>query len=132
MLTARTHDTLAIYGGLTLAAAVLAFLAFDDITTDSSATAFAVEYGGLLVCAVWCLVLAGRLLMIRSSALGIVSILMLAAAIWGQTGFGPGTVPSWQPEYVATVAALAWFLLLGGALVIRGLAVHQTRKSRSG
>ena len=43
-------------GVITLGMVVLAFLAFDDITTDN-ATSFTFEYAFLLVIAIWSLIL---------------------------------------------------------------------------
>ena len=105
-------DAVLIVDGLvTFAFVVLAWLAFDDITTDN-ATSFTVEYTCLLACAVWCLVVAVRLATKGHFVLG--------AAVWGQRSIGPGTVPSWQPHYVATAAAMVWFLSLAVVLLVLG------------
>ena len=95
-------------GVVTLAMVILALLAFEDITTDN-ATTFTAEYSCLLACAIWFLVLVIRLAGTRHFVLGGASALVLGAAVWGQHAIGPGTTPSWQPEYVAVVAAVGWF-----------------------
>jgi len=112
-------------GVLTLAIVALAFAALDDITADN-ATSFPVEYFCLLVSACWCLLLVARLARTKRVVLGGLSFLLLGVAIWGQRLIGPGTVPSWQPEYVATVSALCWFLGLSLFLVVSGFMVDWT------
>ncbi len=104
---------------VTLAVAIVAFLAFDDITTDK-ATSFPAEYSFLLAGAIWCLIVAVSLIGMRHFVLGGACVLALAAAVWGQRSVGPGTIPSWQAEYVATVAALGWFLVLSLWLLVSG------------
>ena len=100
--------------------AFLAFLAFDDITTDN-ATSFTFEYAFLLVIAIWSLILGVSLVAMKHFFAGGVSVLVLAAGVWGQRSVGPGTIPSWEPGYVATVAAHAWFLALALWLLVSGL-----------
>jgi hypothetical protein len=67
--TIRSSAHLIVEGAVTLAMVILAFLAFDDITTDN-ATTFTVEYSCLLACAIWCLVLVIRLAGTRHFVLG--------------------------------------------------------------
>ena len=110
---------LIVDGIVTLVFVVLAWLAFDDITTDNT-TSFTVEYTCLLGCAIWCLIAALRLAAKGYFILATASALALGAAVWGQRSIGPGTVPSWQPQYVATVAAILWFLSLPLVLVVLG------------
>jgi hypothetical protein len=116
----ETNPGLVIAGGLlTLAAVFLAYGAFDDITTDN-ATSFTFEYTLLTVCAVWCLFIAIRFLVRGRHLLGIMSLSILCAAVWGQRAIGPGTVPNIQPEYIATVVSLIWFLMISLALLVVG------------
>jgi len=115
---------LIVDGFVTLAFIVLAWLAFDDITTDN-ATSFPVEYTCLLACAIWCLVVAVRLATKGRFILGTASALALVAAVWGQRSIGSGTVPSWQPQYVATVAAIIWFLSLAAVLIVLGFRTNR-------
>lgn len=118
-------DAVLIVDGLvTFAFIVLAWLAFDDITTDNAAS-FTVEYTCVLACAIWCLVVAVRLATRGHFILGTASALALGAAVWGQRSIGPGTVPSWQPRYVATVAAIVWFLSLAVVLVVLGFRTNR-------
>jgi hypothetical protein len=117
---------LIVDGFVTFAFLVLAWLAFDDITTDN-ATSFTVEYTCLLACAIWCLVVAVRLAAKGHFILGTASALALGAAVWGQRSIGPGTVPSWQPQYVATAAAIVWFVSLAVVLVVLGFRTDRAR-----
>lgn len=100
---------------LTFAGVVGAFLALDDITTDT-ATSFAFERFALACVAVWLLVVASRLMRSGHRVLGAVSVVVLAAGVAAQPAIGPGSVPSLRFEYVATVAALLWFVGLAGIL----------------
>lgn len=111
---------------ITLGAVFLAYAAFDDITTDKAAT-FTVEYGALALCGAWALGVAVRLLRDGRIALGAVSLAALAAGVWGQRAIGPGTAPSSEWHYVATVAAVAWFLVLALALLVVGWRAHPER-----
>jgi len=106
-------------GVVTLPQVLLAFLALDDITTDND-TDFTEEYSILLSVAIWCLVVALSLTGMRRFVLRGTCMVVLAAAVLGQRSIGPGTVPSWQPAYVSTVAALGWFLVLSLWLVVSG------------
>ena len=119
-----SNAVLIVDGIVTLAFVVLAWLAFDDITTDN-ATSFTVEYTCLLACAIWCLIVAVRLAAKGYLVLATASALALGAAVWGQRSIGPGTVPSWQPQYVATVAAIVWFLSLAVVLVVLGFRTNR-------
>ena len=67
---------------VTVVALVIAFLAFDDITTDNS-TDFTVEYALLTAGATWLLVLAIRLIRSHHGGLGTTSLLFLAVGLWG-------------------------------------------------
>ncbi len=119
-----------IVGGLaTLAFWMLAFAAFDDITTDN-ATSFKVEYSFLFICALWGLFISARLFRRGNHFLGILSGLMLVAAVWGQRGIGPDTVPGWRAEYITTTAGLLWFLLLSGILVVMGFRLQRGSHER--
>jgi len=113
-------------GVVTFFMAALAFAACDDITTDN-ATSFVVEYLFLLVFAGWALFLAARLAWTRRIVLAGASFLVLGAAIWGQRLIGPGTIPSWQPEYIATAFALVWFLGLSLFLTASGFRVERSK-----
>ena len=74
---------------VTIAALLLVFAAFDDITTDS-ATSFPLEYTILAASAVWLLFIAVRLMRRGHGLLGGISLLALASAVWGQRAIGPG------------------------------------------
>ena len=99
---------------ITFAAVVFAVLALDDITTDT-APSFPLERTALVGCAVWFLVVAWRLWRQGHRVLGALSFGLLALAALAQPAIGPDTVPI-QVGYLATVGALAWFLLVTGLL----------------
>lgn len=99
---------------ITLAVVALAVLALDDITTDS-ARDFPLERTALAVCAVWFSVVAWRLWAQGHRVLGVLSFSLVTIGALAQPAIGPGTVPM-QLGYLATVGALAWFLVLAGVL----------------
>lgn len=103
-------------GLATLAALLLMFAAFDDITTDN-ATTFRTEYAFLLACAAWLIFVALRLLRAGHQLLGGVSLLAVAAGVWAQRAIGPGIVPGFWAEYVVATAAYLWFVALAISLV---------------
>ena len=107
-------------GVVTFGALLLVFAAFDDITTDRSATSFTVEYTALLACAMWFGFVAMKLIRRGHRTLGILSLLALAGALWGQRAIGPGIRPGLWPEYVVTTAAFLWFLALAITLLALG------------
>jgi len=102
----------------TLAALVLTFMAFDDITTDHS-TSFRVEYTLLFACAVWGAVLIVRLVRRGRIALASVCTVLLLAVLWGQQSIGPGTRAIW-PGYAVASAAFLGFLMVAIYLVVAG------------
>ena len=99
---------------VTLATVLLAFAAFDDITTDTDTT-FTFEWAGLAVCAVSLLIVSWRLLRSEHRWLGAVSVVALVAAVGAGSAIRPGTGP-FQIEYLTTLAGLLWFLALVGIL----------------
>src|SRR5688572_9968272 len=86
-------------GSLTLVALLLAFAAFDDITTDND-TDFTVEYAALVVCAIWLMFVAFRLIQGSRPVLGGIAFVALAGAVWAQREVGPDSAPG----LVASVA----------------------------
>jgi hypothetical protein len=111
-------------GFVTLEAVALSFAALDDITTDWS-TDFSFEYMWLAICVVWCGFLAVSLMRRGHRVLGTVSLFLLVGGLWAQGGIGPGSHPSWEPQYVATVAAFLWFIVLSVMLMAIGLIDHR-------
>jgi len=108
---------------VTIAALLLVFAAFDDITTDD-ATSFPLEYTILIASAVWLLFVAVRLMRHGEGLLGGISLLALAGAVWGQRAVGPGVVwhqrgGGFKPEYVAVTSAYGWFWILALAMLWR-------------
>jgi hypothetical protein len=113
-------------GVVTVCALLLAYAAFDDITTDN-ATTFQFEYTLLLACAGWLFFLGLRLLGQHHHALGGVSLLALAGAVWAQRAIGPGIPAGFRAEYVVVTAAYAWFLVLSAVLLWRGWRAYSAR-----
>ena len=109
----------------------LAVLAFDDITTDT-ATTFVVEWGLLTVAAAWGAALTLRLAYRGAATFAVFSFVCLCAALWGQRAIGPGTRPSWQPEYVAVAGALVGYSAIAVGLLVRssGTAGRASRVHR--
>lgn len=100
---------------VTLTVVALAFAALDDITTDN-ATSFPLERTALVACAAWFAVVAWRLARERHRLLGGLSFGILAMAALVQPAVGPGMDP-WRFEYLATLGALVWFVMLAGVVV---------------
>jgi hypothetical protein len=96
---------------LTVFAVLLAFAAFDDITTGNESD-FTTEYAVLVLCAVWLLFVCIRLLRNSHQVLGGISLVALAAGIWSQRAIGPGIIPGLWTEYVVMAAAFLWFAAL--------------------
>ena len=111
---------------LTFTAVLIAFAAFDDITTDT-ATTFAFEWLGLVVCAAWLLIVSWRLVRGEHRWLGSMSVIVLVAAVAAGSTIRPGPGP-FRIEYLATIAGLIGFLGLGGILATRAwrLPHHHT------
>ena len=101
---------------ITLVALLLAFAAFDDITTDN-ATTFRVEYTFLTGCAGWLLFVAWSLIRGGHRTLGFASLVALASALWAQHAIGPSLVPGLRPEYIVMSTAYFWFWALAGAML---------------
>ena len=116
---------------ISFVALLLVLAAFDDITTDN-ATQFTVEYALLAACAIWFAFVAVRLTRLGHRTLGMLSVLALLGALWGQRGIRPGITPGLWPEYLVTTGAFLWFLLLVAILAwlgwrgaARGAISHQ-------
>ncbi len=107
---------------LTIAAVMLAYAALDDITTDN-ATTFAVEWAALGVCATWLLIVCWRLLRGEHRWLGSLSAMVLAVAIGAAPAIRRGADA--RVEYLLTIAALVWFLGVGGILATRAWRLPQ-------
>ena len=90
---------------LTTVAVVLALLALDDITTDT-ATSLTFERLALAGCAVWCVIVACRLVWQGRRGLGAISLGVIALCAWAQPAIGPDTAPG-QVEYLVTIGGVA-------------------------
>ena len=113
---------------LTFTAVLIAFAAFDDITTDTAMT-FTFEWLGLGVCAAWLLIVSWRLVRGEHRWLGSVSVIALVVAVGAGSRIRPGTGP-FRVEYLATIAGLIWFLGLGGILATRAWRLPQHLSNR--
>lgn len=101
---------------LTVIAAGLAFAAFDDITTDNDIN-FAIERAMLLVCAGWA-AWVGWSERARGRPLSAgVSLLVLAAAVWGQANLSASSDTIRTMASLSVVMALVWFLIVAGMIV---------------
>jgi hypothetical protein len=102
-----------------------AWMALDDITTDTTSAVFTAEWMFLAIAAAWGIALTLRVAQRGRTALAAMSALFLIAALWGQQWAGPGTVASWRPPYVALAGALLGF---GGiALALLAMASRASR-----
>ena len=117
------------YAALALATVLLAFAAFDDITTDTAIT-FRVEWGALAACAVTMFIVSWRLLQRGDWWLGSISMVALAAAVGAGSTIARGISP-FQIEYLTTIAALFWFLGLAAILSVRAWRRNVTRRAPS-
>jgi hypothetical protein len=110
---------------LTLVAVAVAWLALDDITTDAAGR-FPLERVALLGCGSWFAVVAWGLVRRGHPLLGVSSLLLVAAGALAQMAIGPDTVASMRVEYLATLGALAWFVLL--TVILTVLAARPRRR----
>jgi hypothetical protein len=116
-------------GAVTCVALLLAFAAFDDITTGNESD-FTLEYGALVVSAAWLLFITFRLMGGSRRVLGAISFVALAAALWGQREIGPGITPGLWPAYVVTASAFLWFIVVAVVLFVSGWRTHpETQKA---
>jgi hypothetical protein len=99
----------------TLAAGYLTWAAFADITHGEPD--HKLEHTFLCVCAAWFAFVSIYLLRTRHRTLGVLSLIALAAGLWGQREIGPGVRAGLRPSYLATIGAFLWFLVLSGVLV---------------
>ena len=113
-----------VFGGVTLAAMVLAMLALDDITTDN-ATRFPGEYRMLAVAGVWLMFVAGQLWRAGSRANSILTIASLAAAtLMAAGGIGHKRDGGWAvfwPQYIFLTWAWIHGVVVGILMIRRGL-----------
>jgi hypothetical protein len=98
--------------------------AFHDITRGE--TDLTNEYVFLALCGAWLLYVGVRLIGIKRRVIGAISLLALAAGLWGQRGIGPGTEAGVQPAYVVTTCAFLWFVALAG--ILAGLSWRASRE----
>jgi peptidoglycan/LPS O-acetylase OafA/YrhL len=99
---------------LTCGVVLVALLALDDITTDSSTT-FALERAAVIACGVWFAFIARQLWRQGRRGLAVVSAALLGLAAVAQPGIRPG-VSSGQFGLVVTWIALVWFLIVAGVM----------------
>ena len=127
---ARSHAvSLLRDGAFSFAVLLLSFAAFDDITTGNE-TNLSLEYGALLAAAVWLLFVTFRLIRGSRHVLGAISLVALAAALWGQREIRLGITPGLWPAYVVTACAFVWFTTVASVLLISGWRAHPDRHTQ--
>jgi hypothetical protein len=128
--TSRRSEALRLIrnGLITLSALFLVFAAFHDITAGDE-TDLTAEYFVLCACAAWLAFVALRLIQAKHRVLGGISLVALAAALWGQREIGPGIRPGFWPSDVATAGAFFWFVVLSGLLLALGWRAHRERRA---
>ena len=104
---------------VTVAAVLLAFAAFDDITTGTD-TNFTFEWAGLAVCAGALLSVCWRLVRREQWWLASISGVVLTGAVGAGALVRPG-VHAFRIEYLMIVAGYFWFLVLAAILTSRAL-----------
>lgn len=118
----RSRRQLLRDAAVTLATVLLAFAAFDDITTDND-TNFTLEWACLAVSALSFANVSWRVLRSEHRWLGYISVVVLIAAAGAGSTIRPGISP-FEIEYLTTLAGLLWFLVLAG--ILAGLAWRRT------
>lgn len=110
---------------VTFVVVLLAYGAFDDITTDRD-TSFVVEWVALAVCAVWLGVVVWRLLRDGHRWLGSISIGVWVAGVGAGAMVRPGAdlLPI---AFLTVIASLLWFLAL--AAILARQTARQYRRS---
>ena len=94
---------------VTTLAALLAFAALDDITSDND-TDFVLEQAMVAVSLGWFAFMSLGFVTQGRRWLGAISIVMLAAAVLAQRSIGPGQVPSLYSAHAVALLCLLWFL----------------------
>jgi len=107
---------------VTFLAVMLAFLALDDITTDR-ATSFMLERVALAGCAGWFLYVAWRFWQQGQRLPALLSFGLVAIGALANPAIGQDPAPN-PLAYLATIAGLAWFLLV--AAMLAGAAWFRT------
>ena len=116
-------------GVVTLIAVALAFMAFDDITTDND-TNFVLERAMLIASACWFAWVSWRLVRHGRRTLGEISLCVAILAAFAQQTIGAGIVPGLWTGWVISVLGLVWFAILGGVLMWQNRAATPSRASR--
>ena len=113
-----------IFGGVTLAAMVLAMLALDDITTDN-ATRFPGEYSMLAVAGAWLIFVAAQLWRAGSRVNAVLTVASLAAAtLMAAGGIGHKRDGGWAvfwPQYIPLTWAWIHGVVVGILMIRRGM-----------
>ena len=113
----------AVEAFVTLVAALFAFLALDDITTDNATTGFRPEYTILTFCGIWLLLFGIQLWRKGLRRMAGVSLLLLGGAWWvTRDGLGHKNAGGWSvfwPEYAVVCAAWLWFTANAAMLLAR-------------
>jgi hypothetical protein len=108
---------------IVLASAMLAFAAFDDITTDAD-TSFLLEWLALAGCGLVLLTVSWRLLRGGRRTLGMVSIFLIVATAAVQAAMPSEARRQINVQYVLTFTSLLWFFVLAGLVFFRRAIPH--------
>jgi hypothetical protein len=101
---------------ITASTVLLAYLAFDDITTDS-ALSFRIEWTAIAGCAAWFTVASYWLMRQGFRKLGGISLAVVAVAALSQSSINGGAIASTWFARLALLVALAWFAALAAIMV---------------
>ena len=102
---------------VTFGTVLLAWAAFDDITTDND-TNFTIEWFALAMCGVWLLIVSWRLLRSEHRLLGSVSVVVIVATVIAGSTIGLSSSPL-QAAYLTIFGGLLWFVGLAAILAGR-------------
>lgn len=102
---------------ITAVAALLAFAAMDDITSDHDAN-LTVERVAVALCLGWFAWMSWRFVAARRRWLGTVSVALLGAAVLAQRYIGPGQAPTLMSAHAVALLCLVWFLAVAGWLAV--------------
>jgi hypothetical protein len=102
---------------ITVVAVLLAYAAFDDITTDTSATSFKVEQVALVLCAAALFSVCWNLMRRAYKGIGTISWVALIAGTLAGARIALGSRR--LDEYLVVIAVLLWFVGLTVFLLVK-------------
>ena len=111
-------------GLVALVAVLLAYAAFDDITTGNE-TDFTVEYVALMLSGAVLLFVSIRQFRSRRYFIACASLAALAGALWAVPALKQHAVPAPWTQYVVTMCTFIWFGTLALKLVVSGFIANR-------